>query len=318
MMKKQCAIVGGVLAAACTLMGLTGINDKKVAYAQENMLAEYVSQEFAPVIDGKLDEECWFSLEEVIITQDAYTSKGQIAETKATVRILWNESGLYFVAEVTDYTPNKSDTCNFWVSETYCGQFGQNITPPYYPTVDGAYYLCLNPEGENQKYNIDVADRYVDMSGKYTVATTCTEYGYTVEAYVPLYGEKALKLGNSIGFEVSIDNYLEEGATRDHYVVWKGVRSYGHDYWETPYGCSEIRLVDRLDINGSPSKVQSSDDTSLKEDSSSMQNSNSQVSEQDDVSSGCSSSVSGASLAISVLVGMGLLKLKKVNDESIP
>ena len=101
--------------------------------------AEYISQEFAPIIDGEIDD-CW-AVADCIWTQRTQTGSGGVAETEAIVSFLWNESGLYFLAEVIDHTMNMSDRCNFWVSETYNDEIPQ--TPLNYPEVDGAWYLCL-------------------------------------------------------------------------------------------------------------------------------------------------------------------------------
>ncbi len=223
-----------------------GLDDQKALSAHavgELGFSEYVSEEYAPTIDGVRDE----IYPTTHITTDQ-TRRG----TKADVYTCWNESGLYFFVEVIDSSINLSDRCNLWVSEKYItGQSEYNNLT--YPQVDGAWFLCLNPVGENLFDEPSSLNGYdFDMTGKYTVETTTSQNSYTVEVYIPRTGKTAFEHGNSIGFDVSIDDFLTESADvegRDSYTNWYGI-SY---YWEYPACLGEIVLVNNDETNGSPS-----------------------------------------------------------------
>ena len=271
------------------------------AYNGDIGSAEYVSIEEAPVIDGIYDD-VWENAEPVITGEGGYWTVGEIS-------VIWNETGLYLFAKVHDTTLNISDRCNFWVSETY-----YNVGYYNYPDLDGAYYLCLNPEGENQYYissNVSPL-KYDDMQGKYQVATQIQENVYYIELYVPLTGKNDLFLHNSIGFNVSVDDYLTEGGERDSYSYWCATGSY----WENPATCGEMILVDNYLEDGKEAPVKPSMDNSAST-SSDVNSSNSQENISDEISSeqsnsGCGATVSAMSWC--VVLGIGAVALKKKKD----
>ena len=277
----------------------------KVAYA------EYVSKENAPTIDGVRDE-VWTS--SGIQTGTTYSDNAQ-HYASGFVDILWNETGLYFFATVTDDTVNASDLCNFWVSETYYRLPEANVV---YPDVDGSYYLCLNKAAENAFYSPDNFEDQ-ELIFPYTAAATVTETGYLVEVYVPLLGEKDLTIGNSIGFDVSIDNYLAEGEGRDGYTNWNG-----NDvdwYWENPTALGEVKLVDEEESNGkAPTPTPAPDNnssTATPDDNSSVTEKNSSIdntsTDSETESSSCLSSITLAPVATTLLIGLSLFAKKKNN-----
>ena len=53
-----------------------------------------------------------------------------------------------------------------------------------------------------------------------------------------------------IGFDVSVDSYLENGAERHDYVNWNGEGKY----WQKPSALGQVELVDIGETNGSPAK----------------------------------------------------------------
>lgn len=231
---------------ACTFFAtntvIAGVS-AKAAINNFGAQAEYVSLENAPTIDGLKTEKEWGT---TCILQS-------ISETQAVdVNILWNETGLYFFATIEDSTVNAMDRCNFWVSETYydfddsdkSGMLGPTINNDKeslkYSDVEGSYYLVVNPDGINLAEIVDEAnDYYFDMGEKYTVAATKTENGYSIELYVAVTGSKPLTLGNSIGFEVSVDDYLDAESERDAYINCFDKGSY----WTTPMYLGEIVLA---------------------------------------------------------------------------
>lgn len=263
--------------------------------------AEYVSVEDAPIIDGIMDD-VWSSTYELTTDEEKSDVFGYIS-------ILWNETGLYFYAEIIDATTNASDRCNFWVSETFYGIMSNDMV---YPSTDGAYYLCLNPYGENQYYlpgSID-AEKYVDMRDKYQVATQVYEgNGYAIELYVPLFGCNSLEALNSIGFNVSVDDYHTEDGKRVSYTYWCASGSY----WEDPSALGEVVLLnsnqsttppDDSSSGNSGSSTDSGNDSSVKDEQTT-------TSSENGVSS-CFSSIT--LLPMSVAVSFVWVLLKKKED----
>ncbi len=234
-------------------------------YANESdAYAEYVSLDCAPQIDGNIDD-CWGWTSDFV---------AQNEDVSANVKILWNETGLYFLSIIVDLTINPSDRCNLWVSEKFISEKNSYL----YPEVDGAYFLCLTPLGENKFYAPDSwTDRFdFDMSGKYEVGVVRYQDYYIVEVYVPTIGSSSLNLNDKIGFNVSIDDYLTEEAERNSYAYWAN----SGRYWEYPSHLAEVVLLDNYAQNGSlegeneeESEYESSNEDSEKDSAESMQNS---------------------------------------------
>ena len=245
---KKTQLFSTLFLAMTFAVSFTGFPRTQTAEAATSEIAEYVSIENAPVIDGIIDEAWFYSTS--MITTDVSPDG-----TYGDIYILWNERGLYFLAEVVDYTLNKSDLCNFWVSEVYQNY---NVSSAY-QTTDGAYYLCLNSQGTNVFYNPNTSE-YVDMEGKYTVETSLTDKGYILELFVPTFGKTPLQKGASIGFDVSIDDYYTESVSIDYrksYVNWNGTGPY----WSNPTALGEILLMDLTSENGSPNEIKPDDET---------------------------------------------------------
>ncbi len=245
-MRKWIVGLVGLAVAVGSVCTVNNVSVEKASAAgAQIMLAEYVSEEHAPQIDGVIDA-VWGH------TNAADTNRGT-TDTYGYVSILWNETGLYFLAEIDDTSVNVSDVCNLWVSETYYDEIGNEI----YPEVDGAYYLVINSEGDLQYWQADGWTEGVDMRGHCTIAGGQMKdddgeaYGYVFEVYVPLTGGSALELHRSIGFEVSVDSYLAEKVNpgvedRAECLYWNG----GGKYWELPSALGEVILVDEYETDG--------------------------------------------------------------------
>lgn len=280
-MKKQ---IASILAVALVCgAGLVAPEQKNANAAGEIGVAEYVSVENAPIIDGQVDD-IWLGITSwVEVNQGAGAAYGEVT-------ILWNETGLYFLAQVNDSNVNNTDCCNFWVSETYYSDFDSEYT---YPFVDGAYFLSVN--SNNTIYDYKDPEVFEGESGlpeNYQTATQKTESGYIVEAYVPLMGSTALEKGNAIGFDCSIDNFVTEGAEREGYRYWGGLGAY----WENPSALRVLFLKDDIPQNESPS------------DSSSA---NTSVDAGESSSNGCNSSVTDPMLGCALFAFISLLKRKE-------
>lgn len=266
------------------------VTDKNIIANAEGVgYAEYVSVANAPIVDGEIDD-VWASVDsniETFLTDDG---------TGGNIKILWNETGLYFYATVIDPTTNAWDRCNFWVSE----KFFEEKNGEYYPNVDGAWYLCINPQGRNL-YSAVFGYSTVDIEGKYVVTTKITEVGYNIELFVSRTGQTDLKEGNSIGFEVSVDSYLEEGFERESYAYWKGLGTY----WEKPSHLGQVVLIDEDKNNGSPNvKIEEGNSSESSDKNIEINSTNQAV-----TATNCSASVSTSSfVAIVLLFAIKLVK----------
>ena len=310
-MKKQLVTL---LALPIAFAAAVGLSETKDAKAEENLFAtaEYVSTDFVPTIDGEMDD-VWLDTDPIYISNiNGDKNDNPIDAPTASVRILWNETGLYFLAEIEDGSVVDSDMCNFWVSETYYSRQNDNM----YPFVDGAYYICLTPQ--NQLYVYDAAyDGYSrNMAGAYTSATIDMGIGYAIEMYVPKYGDDTtFRNGGSIGFNISIDDYVENCTVgdlnyRQSYTNWGATGSY----WKYPSALGEVMLVDDWDANGTapvytPSTPSNSASSSASSSTTSSVTESSSQSEEDS-SSGCGASVAFAPLAVALIAGVALFKKK--------
>lgn len=271
-------------------------------------IAEYVSVENAPTIDGQIDE-VWLLGESMIETVNQPSASNT---TTATVDILWNETGLYFLARVTDYTVNSDDRVNLWVSETYIKPNANNNTQTY-PVVEGAYFLCLNPAGmDHGYYASSFGDNEMDMTGKFTAVGVETEDGYVVEVYVPLTGNSPLRLNGTIGFDVSVDNYLAEGEERSAYAFWAGgVGGYLGEYWLYPSTLVEVSLYDFDETNGSPVVNTPTDSSNNSNPDSTNSSTPTDSTSEEEESNGCAGAIGGlATVGITVLGACLLLRKK--------
>lgn len=281
-----------LVVAICIMCLMFNFVNMNIAYAAngDTGTSEYILVDSAPIIDGEMDE-IWSKTTPVVTDMEESEAIGMVS-------ILWNETGLYYYARVLDSTTNSSDRCNFWVSETY---IEDHVEGQYYPFVDGAYYLCLTPDGNNVFYSS--SETYIDMTNKYQVATKRTTGGYDVELYVPLFGGSQLVEGNSIGFNVSIDDYLIENSERESYSYWSAFGAY----WSYPSMLAEVVLVDYFleeianEENDSSTSNETIDSLSNSVTSENMGNNSILTNNNKEQGKSCSANVAASSLIIAVL-----------------
>ena len=249
MRKTMTASIMGLALVVGTTVSVEKQNFTPIAKAAGGTLgyAEYVSEENAPIIDGQIDDVWTVGLSQIS------SSVGKQG-THGSIDILWNETGLYYLAVVNDSTMNVTDICNLWISERYLGGDSTYSGKPY-AEVDGAYNVTVNGEGNDP---FSIGDNASDRN--FTAKGVIKDNGYILEVYVPLSGETALVHGNSMGFDVSFDDYFKVGTThsdRGDYVNWCGKGNY----WYEPSVLGEVLLVDFIEANGSPVETDNGGDT---------------------------------------------------------
>ena len=241
-MKKLVSTVASLSVIAGAMVGLNVAPASTVsAAASQTAVAEYVSLTKAPEIDGLVDEVWGNPVEKIPLAMDGVGND-------AKMRVLWNETGLYFLAEISDTTVNVSDRVGFWVSEEYdvCVEDPSAL----FCQIDGSWRLQLNYEGQdldNDQWNMWGV--IMDMRNKYAVACTHDADSYTIELYVPLVGESSsLAPGEKVAFNFHVDDYITEGddSTKGWYS-WIGSDT---SWWDNPGLLGKLELVDLSAENG--------------------------------------------------------------------
>lgn len=214
------------------LQGIT--SDVQISY-RFGVGVAYVSAEEAPVIDGEIDD-IWENVP-TFKAQNVFPDKGDVSQAHKApeIKVMWNETGFYYLAVVYDDSVTDLDRCNFWVSEVHTV-----INAPYSANPDdGNYAMCVNPKGVNLPY-LDL-----DVSQFWTVGAEEFDAGYIVEVFMPVIGQKPLKAGNSMGLDISVD-YLSLSEQRDYYVNWYGLGGrHFAKYWDNPSALREVVLLPR-------------------------------------------------------------------------
>ena len=192
-MKKQKILMG--LAAFLLFVGVTTMSLPTIeASARRVDYIGYVSSSEKPVIDGAIDE----------IWKDA----GTLATSNGYASVLWNESGIYYLAYVYDNSICAKDSCAFWISEDYSLN---NAWLEYYSNgggydedgKSGAYYVKVTAGGE-MSASCTKSDKYEQIE----YAVTQNKGYWVAEIFVPHIGEQTrLAEHERIGFEFTIDGY---------------------------------------------------------------------------------------------------------------
>lgn len=148
-----------------------------------------------PVIDGEI-EELWNNVDPAGIDIDVTAWDG----AKGQARLLWDESFVYVLVEVTDPVLNKSSQNSYEHDsvELYLDQ--GNDKNPFYDDNDGQYRI--NYKGDVSFGNIP------DVEGFKAVAKE-TDNGYLIEVALPLLDEA--KEGDIMGFEAQINDSNASG-----------------------------------------------------------------------------------------------------------
>ena len=200
-MKKQKILIGLtalLLSAGAMLTSMPTIE----ASARRVDYIGYVSSSEKPIIDGTIDA----------IWEDA----GTLATSNGYASVLWNESGIYYLAYVYDNSICAKDSCAFWISEDYSLN---NAWIEYYSGgggydadgKSGAYYVKITAEGE-----LDASCTKSEKYGQIEYSVSQNKGYWVAEIFVPHIGESTrLAEHERIGFEFTIDGY---DSINDHSV----------------------------------------------------------------------------------------------------
>ncbi len=200
-----------------------------ISFAEDaDYIAPFAST--APIIDGRIDD-MWSAAEEII------PAEIHDFDEMATgyVKIMWAPDAIYFL-EVAhdDALPDPADESNdsldfsansfdLWISE-------KNTQTDDYDSDPGDYHICVNSNGVKCPYtgNLGIYDVI-----EYAVATT--EDGYIVEIRVPYLTIAPAAEGHIMGFNVSLNDDIDNDYERDSYSTW--MEQEGHDgyYWSSTY-----------------------------------------------------------------------------------
>lgn len=193
-----------------------------------------------PVIDGTIDAS-WEKAAKLYANQHLIEIPGEGKfQNTGYVSLMWDEQYLYLLGVVEDGDVSEEDRINFWISESFKGDLGENAYAPYSSDLSyGMYYSIVNPYGKQFLYYSDKG-RPVDFSGVggYICRTgTLNEDrgGYIVEIMIPKQSSAEWKAGHLLGFDVSIDTYYTGETERaiynnqELYCYWNGAGAYWSD-----------------------------------------------------------------------------------------
>ncbi len=168
--------------------------------------------ETAPVIDGTIDT-VWDTAQRFDVD-----NRWEAGLTKGYVKVMWRETGLYFLGVMEDEVVVASDTCNFWVCETATDIMSDYSKNP----AEGKYAVCIGSDGQ------DVWDTDILDVPNVQCKTKLIDGGWVIEVYVPRLSAGGFTENQLIGFDCSIDSYDSDNEERKDYCNWFGAGSY----WE--------------------------------------------------------------------------------------
>jgi sugar lactone lactonase YvrE len=197
-----------------------------------------------PVIDGQQD---------AIWGQSPVTHlSSSNSPITADVRLMWDDSYLYYLAEISDSTPVSpvsstgepgnagiglyDDSSDVWINWTnspnasYTNQSGALASHYVFPDVSGSGPIC--PGGNSCSLG-GIGD---PSAVKADVVSTST--GYTVEAAIPWPAGVSPRAGAAIGFTADVNDFTVPGKPRTDFVNEESTTQY----WITPAGLPFVVL----------------------------------------------------------------------------
>lgn len=208
-----------LMAALTLLLTTLAAGIIPVNAATSDAMAAYAST--ALVIDGEIDA-VWETAETQVPT---YTDDIVDDAASGYTKLLWDEDHLYLLAVVTDNTMTDPDlqetsanSVDFWISE-------KNTQSDTYAD-EGDYHICIDSSGKTHYY-VGNEEVYHTM----THALQVTSDGYIIEIMVPFFTLSPAKEGHIIGYNVSINDDVDNDDNRDIFFSWQEYDSRA--YWST-------------------------------------------------------------------------------------
>lgn len=185
---------------------------------------ETAAKQGTPVIDGDR-EAAWNGTHE--LTTDRWVT-GMSGST-ARVRTLWDDGHLYVLAEVKDSKLSKKSG-NAWEQDSI----------EIFIDANNAKTEGYEPDDGQYRINFDNATSVNPDSSKGNLVSAVkrTETGYIVEVSIAWPGT-APKAGDTIGFDVQVNNDEDGDGTRDSVAIWSDTS--GQSYQNTS-GFGELKL----------------------------------------------------------------------------
>lgn len=210
------------------------LSTKKVGY-QANKAAT------APVVDGEIDK-IWDAQEPTEITRVLTGTVNGSTDLSGKFKVLWNEEGLYLLAQVTDdVQKNDSTDHNDDNVEVYL-DIGNDKGNIYGPN-DEQFRFGWN---DTEFFSLKKAEHKtgVKFAQKDWVDGYNLTRGYNMEIMIPWSTfEAGAKNGTLVGFDIHITDD-DDGGARDKKIGWF---SAVDDNWRYPYVFGTIQLKDGSD-----------------------------------------------------------------------
>lgn len=198
----------------------------------------------APVLDGVIDP-IWDTTvaQEVVDSGDDWVDGDVTAYTK----ILWDETAVYYLVVVTDYTHGTSfesqanDSINLWISET-------NTKADSFTEDVSDYLYLVTSTGNTLKDFGDVAGIEYNPSvyNISLVGFTETENGYIAEIKMPYLSKITPEAGHILGYTFSINDDRNDDGVRDGYVHSARDTDNGGSetwYWSKTVALGEVEFL---------------------------------------------------------------------------
>lgn len=204
--------------------------------------------EGTPALDDQVDP-VWDNspVLNIVGTDSTLDPNGAQSPISAQIRLLWDDNYLYYLAQVTDPTPNCAVTSNGEPDNDGLGLDDDSIDVwiNWTDSTASTYYLTSGPVASG--YDIvscgivstSYPSQYFGIGDPSTVkvATASTSTGYIIEAAIPW--PAGVKPQPRIGIDFSVNDVSTPGGTRSSFIAW----NTDTEYWAVSAGLPGVALV---------------------------------------------------------------------------
>ncbi len=169
------------------LAGVAAFRVPSVAPAQEAPVAQASQVTGAIVVDGRLSDDAWGAASTIGAFTQVDPTAGAPSRVPTTVRLLWDDAGLYVGAELTDPEVRAATRV-----EGMRRDFTYETSDVFGVLLDGfgdgrfAMAFMTNPDGVQRDLLVfDGRDADEAWNGVWSVRTARMERGWTVEMFIP-------------------------------------------------------------------------------------------------------------------------------------